>query len=546
MFSYKRLSNTLFISKTSDTQYTVSTLFPHEEINSWEENKLTYFFLPSNMKDYEYYVESTRSLFRDIYIALLSPSHLSWNSPLLIHGIYIQFMHSSNIPSLFISIDSNDFNNMLMDKSQKQNATIRIVTETGVTQYNNQLEFIKGRGNSTWTFDKRPFAFKLKDSYPLLGMTNSQDWILISNVYEGTKLATKITLEIAANMSFEYVPQVKWVDLYINNNYYGNYLLSEKIEIKENKLNIPNGILIEKDHIDNYNEEDNGFITSRGYPFVIKSPNTSSESIKKLSENINLIDSLFLSHNSFVYNYIDEQTFADKYILEEVALNNDTNCTSAYFYSKGDNSMLYTGPPWDYDGCYGEGKGIWHNYTYSITQMPSLRKEKGLALDWFTLMLETDYGFNIAKASYLRYLPLYEDYLYHTIDDYASIISDSIKMDMIRWDYGKNESGYYYDYKNSIRYLKYFLYNRLQYLNDYFNISYELASPNYTTGEYHTVTILGPNTSTSFTIKDGECISRNRIESLNYGTWYEYTRDDSSFSEYLPVYEDVEIIGYIP
>ena len=49
------------------------------------------------------------------------------------------------------------------------------------------------------------------------------------------------------------------------------------------------------------------------------------------------------------------KSFADKYILDELVMNDDAGITSCYYYKDSDSasSLLYAGPLWDYDHCLG-------------------------------------------------------------------------------------------------------------------------------------------------------------------------------------------------
>jgi len=57
---------------------------------------------------------------------------------------------------------------------------------------NLSLEYIRGRGNSTWEESKKPFKFKLNTKANLLGMGKGKHWILLANSYDDTLLRNRI------------------------------------------------------------------------------------------------------------------------------------------------------------------------------------------------------------------------------------------------------------------------------------------------------------------------------------------------------------------
>lgn len=191
--------------------------------------------------------------------------------------------------------------------------------------------------------------------------------------------------------------------MYINGNFVGNYLLSEKVEIGKNRVNIRNlekevvslnkncnladtdffmeqqgrlfstkgyhiekepedisgGYLLELETSDRYGLEASGFLTSRMQPVVFASPKYASYNqvsyIAGLYQDFE--DAVFSADGSnpytgkMYYEYIDVDSFARKYLLEELVKNLDASFTSQYIYKYDDSisSKFYAGPCWDYD-----------------------------------------------------------------------------------------------------------------------------------------------------------------------------------------------------
>lgn len=82
----------------------------------------------------------------------------------------------------------------------------------------------KGRGNTTWKLDKRPYQFKLSSKAKVLGMDKAKTWLLIANRQDTSMMRNKAVYDLANAMG-EWAPDGRWVDVWIDGSYQGCYLL---------------------------------------------------------------------------------------------------------------------------------------------------------------------------------------------------------------------------------------------------------------------------------------------------------------------------------
>ncbi len=197
-------------------------------------------------------------------------------------------------------------------------------------------------------------------------------------------------------------PDCRNTNLYINGEYKGVYLLTEKVEIKKNRVDIydleeateeannaelssfaqngfagkfsgfienkqrwfdiPNnpdditgGYLLELEVADRYDNEPSGFVTKHGQAVVSKSPEyASKEQIKYISSYWQEMEDALYSKDGYnskgkhFSDYIDLESFAKQYIIQEWSSNWDAGLTSNYFY-KDIGGKLVAGPIWDFD-----------------------------------------------------------------------------------------------------------------------------------------------------------------------------------------------------
>ena len=118
--------------------------------------------------------------------------------------------------------------------------TIMVIAPDGTIEYDGIMEKMSGRGNGTWDKAnvKNPYNVKLAVSTSLLGMPKAKKWVLLANSDDDSLVRNQITYDFAKYIGVKYQPVCKPVDLYVNQQYYGSYSLSEKVEIKSNRINV--------------------------------------------------------------------------------------------------------------------------------------------------------------------------------------------------------------------------------------------------------------------------------------------------------------------
>lgn len=296
--------------------------------------------------------------------------------------------------------------------SAKAKGSMRLLSEDGSVVYDGDLTQIKGRGNSTWSLDKKPYQIKLDKKCDLLQTGNEDNenktWVLLANAADATQLRNTVAYELAQALGLETAPEFAPVDLYYDGEYRGSYLLCEKVEINEGRVDIhkleddnedanpgveldelplaqgtnrygytfqyaegmtdpddiSGGYLLELDSVF-YSSERCWFKTSAG-TFVVKEPESLSfAEMTYISETvqqaIDATDPERTSPAGEVSDYIDVTSFAQVYMVNQLSKNIDWHASSAYFYlpaegdaeKRGLDHVLYAGPVWDFDTAFG-------------------------------------------------------------------------------------------------------------------------------------------------------------------------------------------------
>ena len=105
--------------------------------------------------------------------------------------------------------------------------------------------YVKGRGNTTWQMDKKPYAIKLDSKSEVLGMPKHKRWVLLANKIDKSMIRNKLTFLIAracyddgSGVQQGWNPSGHSVELVLNGVHKGNYLLCEQIKIDSKRINV--------------------------------------------------------------------------------------------------------------------------------------------------------------------------------------------------------------------------------------------------------------------------------------------------------------------
>jgi hypothetical protein len=226
---------------------------------------------------------------------------------------------------------------------------------------------VKGRGNSTWSlFPKKPYRLKFSSKAAMLGMPAAKNWGLLANYNDKTLMRNKIAFDLGKRIGADYTPQSRFVEVVLNGQYWGNYLLTSLVEIHENRVNITElkatdtspaaitgGYIVELD----YKLDADYFwrSTTKNLPFTIKEPeDITTDQFAYIKNYMQAAeDALYAPNWNDAENgyakYIDADSFMRWYVVNETMKNQDTWDFSSIFYYKDRGGKLGMGPIWDFD-----------------------------------------------------------------------------------------------------------------------------------------------------------------------------------------------------
>ena len=167
-------------------------------------------------------------------------------------------MKSSALNSLHIVLDRpiSEINASVYQTASGSGYLVKLDTEGGVIA-EAEVEKLAGRGNASWTHsgEKKPYNIGLKEAAQLIdGAGVAKHWCLLSNNvnaggHDRTGLYNLVAMQLFRDMNGSGALSVENVDLYINREYRGTYLLTEKVEIQENRVDIRKSAYVKEDTV---------------------------------------------------------------------------------------------------------------------------------------------------------------------------------------------------------------------------------------------------------------------------------------------------------
>ena len=299
--------------------------------------------------------------------------------------------------------------NIISHNGKDEETLITIFNSDGTVEYKDEsFSEIKVRGNTTNSYAKKPFQIKLENKQSLFGMAQGKNWILLANYLDQSLLRNSIMFRLAELLGMK-SSDFQSVDLYIDGQYYGIYLLCEKVQVSKSRVNITDlekatdllnptykdsatkvtsgalideTILIEYSYIEgvvnptditggylieldnNYYKNELCYFRTQNNAYVLKSPEYASK------EQVEYIARLFAEMEEAIMaqdgknrlgkhytDYIDIDSFVYAYIIAEYSRNYDAGSSSMYFYKDADvngvQSKIFKGPLWDCDNTLG-------------------------------------------------------------------------------------------------------------------------------------------------------------------------------------------------
>ena len=276
-----------------------------------------------------------------------------------------QFYQITNLPTVVINTKGAQ---EVTSKEEELSSVVYIVSEEGKKLLATEKTGVRGRGNASWNFPKKPYRLKFDEKQQLLDApTKAKKWTLINNYGDKTLMRNILAFELSRRFGLAYTPYCHPVDVVLNGEYRGCYQLCDQIEVNKNRVNITEmepedvtlpelsgGYLIE---VDAYaSTEASHFYSTLGTPVTIKSPDDEdivNAQTRYITDYFNRMENAVFASNfadpeTGYRRYLDLDSFLKHFMVGEMSGNTDTYW-SVYMTKDRESDKFFTGPVWDFD-----------------------------------------------------------------------------------------------------------------------------------------------------------------------------------------------------
>lgn len=394
-----------------------------------------------------------------------------------------------NLPSVSVNLGLSEKNFEAFKEKEKINATLSVFLK-GNSLADASLT-IKGRGNSSWfNAPKKSYTIKFEKKQEFLGFASNKSFALIANYFDKTLLRNITAYSLAKKVftKMSWAPSAKTVHLFIDGVYQGLYSAVETVKIADNRVKIRDisdfvssqettsfeeyGFILE---VNERQDEDFNFISEKKVPFSLKEPEGSDltpEICERIKEKTNQIEAEVYAGN---FLNIDLYSFADWWILEELAKNTDSQFySSCYMYFDPSDKKFHMGPVWDFDLGFGNNGVDVKTYGFQADEAKN-------GANWILELKKSEEFMNIVKERWNNSCrSAVESYFLNEYENNFQTIKTDAEVNFIRWPIlGKsvwkapNDCDKRKTYDSEVEYFKTWKDNRIQWLSSQFEKSFQ-------------------------------------------------------------------------
>ncbi len=344
---------------------------------------------------------------------------------------------------------------------------------------------IRGRGHSSWKWEKKPYRIKLDESTPILGMPKNRDWILLSNHADKSLMRNIVAYEMGRGLDgFVWTATQYPVDLFVNGVYRGVYAIGEHREISRHRINldesdgVDRGYVLEvggadgDDMVKDYNYFHTNSNSARFITFIDPDAEDLTEEQRQfVMDYVNKADAAIVSGEGYE-EYIDVKSFCDWIIMQELTCNLDSCFRRSCYMTKDKGGKIKMGPIWDFDMAFGNFDMDNANYNTWFT-MGTTGDDPYIRVNWCNYLMNNENFRAQLKARWLEVRDMLLDRAQKSIDKNKAKIDASQAENFAVWDILTKKIGYQswlttniQNYDDQVKYIEDFIAKRAKWIDE--------------------------------------------------------------------------------
>ena len=388
---------------------------------------------------------------------------------------------SEQMAAIYINTPS-DVNNIWATKYNKGSKNQIEYVDASISVNNCEADYVmtdveaevKLRGNATLNYDKKPIRIKFSKKANMLGLHDGEkykSWVLLAD-WKDLSMTNNTMAFYLGNVILGsdgyYCTDFRNVEVYLNGQYWGVYLLVEQQEAKDNRSSVPEvdddytgfdiGYFFEFDGY--YTEEGTSYLNGgegdptftvnhqglqgRNNGYTVKSDLYTTDQLNflksyvenafyiayqatkgsyyKFDENYNVVsDTWATDPKKVIGSVIDLQSLVDTYILNEIACDLDVDWSSFYLslnMTEEGNKKVTFEAPWDWDSCFGLRSDINNQVPNAQGMYASSRNP------WFKLVTGQEWFWEMVRAKWAQ---MKEHGLLENVIEFANLQKETYK-----------------------------------------------------------------------------------------------------------------------
>ncbi|MDI6452652.1 CotH kinase family protein [Peloplasma aerotolerans] len=285
---------------------------------------------------------------------------------------HLSYESGQNFTKMYIDL-TIPIGHISKDHYTPADVTVR-TTKNGeeVVEHSTTEAQLRGRGNSTWySFDKKPYRLRFDKNTSILGMPEAKSYVLLTEYSDKSLMRNAITHKMST--FFQNIPyhlQIRYVELYVNQEYRGLYVLTEQVQVHPNKYFIESvpgsfntGYFLEMDWrlMDSGTQPGFDWFRVSGIPYEINEPDANDPAyttahVTYISQYIADVENALIAKSGYEA-LIDVDNFVEHFLIHEFVKNVDVGWSSVFMAKERDEKLLYP-MIWDFDLAIGNADYI--------------------------------------------------------------------------------------------------------------------------------------------------------------------------------------------
>ncbi len=345
---------------------------------------------------------------------------------------------------------------------------------------------IRGRGNSTWGYSKKPYRLKFDTKQKLLLPKKAKSFVLLANYIDPSMMRNFVAFKFGELIEMPWINHSYPVDVYFNDLYKGSYMLTEQVGFNNGSVDLSDedeaiSIMFELDTYSSTDDDEHPFSSEyfnsdEGYylPVRFKDPDGPEDPI----ENESWVNKWMTDFNTFmevidrgnvdeIYTACDLESLVRYVMVANIACNQELNHPKSVYLHKTEGGKYIFGPCWDFDWAYGysptyykQGTDSWSWTSYPSYENPLLSagRNEGYGGEFFYALCNNEQFLTRFREVWDDFYLNHQTEFWAAFDAYVEQLRPSANLQ------GLSRSSYM-NFDSNVETLREWVQNRINYIN---------------------------------------------------------------------------------